>query len=172
MSTGSPPPHQPPGSPMARHRTCFQIANRMDQLKSLRRHVETFAAPLLLSPKSVFELNLILEELVSNIILHGYSDTNDRAIDIAMTYENRMVTIKTADDGRAFTPLAARDPDIRSPLSQREIGGLGIYLLKKLTREITYERRGGQNRLRLKIKVTQRENTGARGKPCQHRQGA
>ena len=142
---------------MTRQKTSFQIANQLDQLKKLQHHLETFAGPLRLSDRSIFELNFILEELVSNIILHGYTDTALHFIDIEMTYENQIVTIEATDDGKPFNPIEAKDPDVHSPLHEREIGGLGIYMLKKLTRKLTYERQEGKNHLVLKKKITLRE---------------
>lgn len=142
---------------MARKKTSFQIANRLDQLIVLQRRLKTFAGPLQLSTKSVFELDLILEELVSNIILHGYSDDAEHTIEIELAYENQAMTITVTDDGKAFNPLRVIKPDTRSPSCSRGIGGLGIYLFKTLAQEVTYERQRDKNRLVLTKPVTLRE---------------
>ena len=97
---------------------------------------------------------LILEELVSNIILHGYSDDAEHTIEIELAYEKQAMTITVTDDGKAFNPLKVKKPDTRSPLCRRSIGGLGVYLFKKLAQAVTYERQGDKNRLVLTKRVT------------------
>ena len=63
------------------------------------------------------------------------------------------VTIRFADRGTPYDPLARQDPDLSLPAEEREIGGLGIYMIKKTMDELRYEYADGQNRLTLIKKI-------------------
>jgi anti-sigma regulatory factor (Ser/Thr protein kinase) len=107
--------------------------------------VEAFCAPLSASPKDVPTLQLALEEAVTNVINHGYSDGKPHAFTVELTASDRRVTVIVTDDAPAYDPLARAEVDITLPLDQRPIGGLGVHLVKKLMDSARYERRDGRN---------------------------
>jgi anti-sigma regulatory factor (Ser/Thr protein kinase) len=92
---------------------------------------------------------LAIEELVTNCIDYGYDDASEHTIVILLSAAQEMLTMVVIDDGHPFDPLARPNPDLSMPLQDRPIGGLGIYLLRELADHIAYERRDGQNRLKL-----------------------
>jgi anti-sigma regulatory factor (Ser/Thr protein kinase) len=93
---------------------------------------------------------LSLDEVLSNIIEHGAPQGVEQrhgfAEVIVAVHADRIVTT-VVDDGRSFNPLLMRDPDVTSGLDDRDIGGLGIHLIKKLSSAVRYEHAGGVNRL-------------------------
>lgn len=89
-------------------------------------------------------LNLVAEEIAANVALHSQGATfftldvipRDQALDIVLE-----------DDGPPYDPLARDEADTTAGLEEREVGGLGVHLVRKLTQDARYERVGGRNRL-------------------------
>ena len=98
-----------------------------------------------------FKVNLVLEELGLNILTHG-GEGHDRGpeIDIILKSEDDSLTIEVSDDGHPFNPLEdAEDPNIDSLLVERQIGGLGVHLVRTLMDDLWYERTEGKNHLKM-----------------------
>lgn len=95
-------------------------------------------------------LHLVLEELVTNVINHGYIDGQSHTFTVALSAgPDRLVTAVITDDAPAFDPLGCAAIDTSLPLEDRPIGGLGVHLVKNLARSAHYERRNGKNILTL-----------------------
>jgi len=101
------------------------------------------------SPEAVFFLLLAIEELVTNCIKYGYDDAAEHTIVIGLTAANEMLTMTVTDDGHPFDPLSVPRPNLALDIQDRPIGGLGIYLLRELADQVTYERRDNKNQLTL-----------------------
>jgi anti-sigma regulatory factor (Ser/Thr protein kinase) len=112
-----------------------------------------FAAAHALSDKVSADLHLVLDELLSNIVKYGEAETGSVCIRLRLRKKRQWVEIEVADTARQFDPLARQDPDLTRPLSEKPIGGLGVYLVKRLTDEQSYERRGGENRLLIRKRL-------------------
>ena len=93
--------------------------------------------------------NLAIEEFGTNLIKYGYDDINEHLIEVGLSlYESKLV-LTIIDDGRAFNPLEAPQPKVSVPVGERPIGGLGIYLVRKMSDRMEYVREGNKNRLTL-----------------------
>jgi anti-sigma regulatory factor (Ser/Thr protein kinase) len=102
----------------------------------------------------VGEIRLIAEEGISNIILYAYESGNDkRRIEVTVSCDGKVVQLELRDDGRPYNPLHAPSPDLDAPLEARPEGGLGIYLMRSLTDEMSYARKSGWNVLVLKKRL-------------------
>lgn len=134
-------------------RCSFTLVNRLGELESLRERLECFADEAGLGPRGLFELNLVLDELVTNIISYGYPSEETHFIDLSLSVEGDELTAVIEDAGAPFDPLLAKSPDIGAPIEERSVGGLGIHLARNLVREMHYERRDGRNVLTLKKRV-------------------
>ena len=99
--------------------------------------------------EQVFDFEIILEELVTNVIKYGGVRSGDECCLIELLREGNHLTIRFSDNGIPFNPLERDDVDISKPIEEREIGGLGIHFIKKLTDTQNYERRDGRNVLTL-----------------------
>jgi len=100
------------------------------------------------------KIELALDELYTNIASYAYEPgTGDIEIDYDFDEETRLLTIIIADSGKAFDPLAKEDPNIALPAESRQIGGLGIFIVKKVMDETTYCRVDNKNILTLKKKI-------------------
>ncbi len=117
------------------------LINRIEELPVLAAKVdelvETWDLPLTLA----MNLNLVLEEAISNVIFYAYSDQEEHQIDINFSIENQVLTIRIIDDGKPFDPTLQKQPDISLPAEDRPIGGLGIFLISKIMDHVTYERK-------------------------------
>ncbi len=115
----------------------------------LLRELREFSAHHHLPENVVQDLHLALDEIVSNVVLHGC--TADRAchISVDLAVDGDEVEVHVRDDADQFDPLQKPDPDPSLPLSDRPIGGLGIYLVKQLMSDVRYRREGGVNHLAL-----------------------
>jgi serine/threonine-protein kinase RsbW len=96
------------------------------------------------------ELHLALDEIVTNIIRHGYGGGADAKVDVRMRVENGAVEVEVLDQARPFNPLEVPDPDTTLPPDMREIGGLGLYFVRQLMDSVEYTRTGEGNRVVLR----------------------
>nr|WP_319493756.1 ATP-binding protein [uncultured Desulfobacter sp.] len=101
--------------------------------------------------RKCFAIDLIIEELVVNIATYGTKDIKTGVIDVCIDIEDETLYIAISDNGPAFNPLKEKDPDIFVPLEDRQVGGLGIYLVKQFVKDIQYERKDHKNLIRLWI---------------------
>lgn len=126
------------------------IYNEVDQLTALAGQLEAIGEEWDLSPALVTNINLVLEEAVSNIIFYAYDDKQTHEITITIEKAQQMLTVTIHDDGKPFDPTKSESPDIDLSAEEREIGGLGIFLMGKIMDSINYERKNNKNILTLK----------------------
>ena len=101
------------------------------------------------STKARTQVRMAIEELYVNVTLYAYS-SQDGWAEMRGSVEDGVATFKLIDGGRPFDPLAKDDPDIMLSGEEREIGGLGIYMVKTMMDEVEYEYRDGCNQLTLR----------------------
>ena len=101
-----------------------------------------------------FKIRLSIEEAVENVVRYAY-DGGLGWIEVGteLDAEGVMLTILLKDAGVPFNPLDKPDPDITLPAADREIGGLGIFMTKKVMDDVSYEYKDGQNILTLKKRL-------------------
>jgi len=131
------------------------IKNDLSEIETLSRFIDDFATQHQLPTKLAFQINLALEELVTNVISYGYEDPNEHEIRLTLILENGTLRAEMEDDGRAFNPVEAKPPDLDIPLEKRPVGGLGIHLVKNMFDSLDYRRENNRNYLILnKNRVT------------------
>ena len=101
------------------------------------------------TPKARSQMRMALEELYVNVTLYAYP-SKDGWAEIRGSVENGTATFRLIDGGTPFDPLAKPDPDTLLSGEEREIGGLGIFMVKTMVDEVEYEYRDGCNRLTLR----------------------
>ena len=94
-------------------------------------------------PQEDLQVNLIIEEIFVNIV--NYSNTD--FITVNAEYKDSTLTIEFVDNGIEFNPLLKEDPDIPNSIDEAQIGGLGIFLTKKIADELEYHHENGENHL-------------------------
>ncbi|MCR4925708.1 MAG: ATP-binding protein [Clostridiales bacterium] len=101
--------------------------------------------------KALMQINIAIDELFGNIAHYAYNPNVGPATVSVEVVENPLaVTITFVDNGIPYDPLSKEDPDVTKSAEEREIGGLGIYMVKKSMDEITYEYKDGKNILKIK----------------------
>ena len=127
----------------------FVVENRIEELSSLAEEIEELANGWKLSPGLAMNINLVLEEALSNIIFYAFPDNIKHEIKISLLLNSRRLTIEIIDDGIPFNPLSHDIPDITLSAEERPVGGLGIFLISKIMDEMNYIRKENQNILTL-----------------------
>lgn len=127
----------------------ISINNQLTQLEVLANALEILSEEWELPMNISLNLNLVLEELITNTIFYGYEDQNEHFIQIEISYENQVIMMQIEDDGKEFNPLLMAEPDIELSVQDREIGGLGIHFVRKLMDDVSYSRTNNKNILTL-----------------------
>ncbi|TNJ62369.1 ATP-binding protein [Paenibacillus hemerocallicola] len=143
------------------------LTNELRELERLRLFLKDSAESFQFDERTQYRLNLICDELVTNIISYGFGDRADTdirpRIEIVLTDSTDRMVIRITDDGVPFNPLNRPEPNVSAGIEERGIGGLGIHFVKTLTDEAIYERDGERNVLRLtinRLQLPEEEQTG------------
>lgn len=129
------------------------LKNNLSEIERLANTVMQFGKDNNFSDKSIFDINLALEEVVNNVISYAYKDKNEHHITIHLELEGQELMLKVKDDGIPFNPLGVRELDINKPLEERQPGGLGLFFVRNLTDELEYKREKNKNILIMKKKI-------------------
>jgi anti-sigma regulatory factor (Ser/Thr protein kinase) len=131
----------------------FTLKNEISEISKLAEAVRDFGNCNNLPDKVIFEANLSLEELITNIIFYGYDSPEEHEIDVNLCLTDGDLILKIEDDAKPFNPLEVQDPDVSVPLDEREVGGLGIFLVRKMMDDIEYQRTENKNQVVLRKKL-------------------
>ena len=113
----------------------------------VNEQLEAYDCPM----KAQMQIDIAIDELFGNIAHYAYNpETGDATVRVEVVEDPLSVIITFIDNGMPYDPLAQSDPDITLSAEEREIGGLGIYMVKKTMDDITYEYKDGQNILKIK----------------------
>ena len=126
--------------------------NQLAEIERLGETLTAFAQQQGWSPQFLFETNVAIEELLTNIISYGYADEQAHDITLRLSDATTELTVEMEDDGRPFNPLEQSAPDVTLPLEERKVGGLGIHLVRQFMTDLVYQRTEGENRILLKKK--------------------
>jgi sigma-B regulation protein RsbU (phosphoserine phosphatase) len=132
------------------------IRNRPADLDVIEALLDRLATRARLPLDTVLEIRTVCDEILANVIAHGFPDEAEHEIEVSAEMTGRRLVLTVSDDGVPFDPLTVAPPDTSQPLEQRSIGGLGIHLVRHLVHEVTYERRGDRNVLTVVKAVDRR----------------
>lgn len=142
---------------MAKNKVSFILKSNLSELDALCQKLEKFGQSTGLSKKCIFEANLALDELFTNIISYGFDDKNEHTIRITISLQNDELVFSIEDDGVPFNPTEVELPDLECTIEECRIGGLGIHLAKNLMDEVCYQRCNDKNILTLKKNIKETE---------------
>ncbi|MEN6461574.1 MAG: SpoIIE family protein phosphatase, partial [Syntrophomonas sp.] len=132
----------------------YRLKNRLEEISVLAEAIEDFGAVNNLPKEAIFQVNLSLDELLTNTISYGFSAGGEHEIIIELALRDKTLTIEIRDDGLPFNPLQHSEPDISQDIEERPIGGLGIHLVRKMMDDIEYRREADCNVLIMKKHLT------------------
>jgi anti-sigma regulatory factor (Ser/Thr protein kinase) len=115
------------------------FSSTFDVLDDIRSFVGQQARGAGFNEKDVYSIQLATDEAASNVIEHAYQGRLDGKFDVGCEFRKGGLIITLLDHGEAFDPSKIDEPDLKADLSDRKIGGLGIYLMRKLMDEVRYE---------------------------------
>ena len=132
----------------------ISIKNKMDQLEDVQQFLEQLGMEWQLDARMIFEINLVLEEYITNLVNYGYHDRENHDIIIEILKEETQLKIIIIDDAGPFNILETpENEEIDKPVEERKIGGLGIHFIKKLTDNLEYQSVVGKNRLLIEKRL-------------------
>jgi len=125
----------------------IQLVNQLPQLEKLVATLEDLGDRWAIPMKTVMEINLVLEELFTNVVFYAFEDQAQHTIDIEFEKdESGMLRITLQDDGKPFNLLERRETDsLAKSIEERPIGGLGIHFVKEMMTRVEYQRKDDRN---------------------------
>jgi anti-sigma regulatory factor (Ser/Thr protein kinase) len=129
-----------------------QFTAKFEYLDEIREFVGEIARAGGFGPKDVYNIQLAADEAASNIIEHAYEGVSNGLLELSCGVKGNILTIILVDYGASFDPSVIPMPDLKADLSERKIGGLGIFLMRKLMDEVHYETKPNQSNVLTMIK--------------------
>lgn len=125
----------------------LELMPNITELARLNTAIDAFGQGHHWSPKTLFQVKLALEEAVTNILSYGFDGQQTQLIWLKVVQEGRLLSIVLTDNGTPFNPLERPPPDLDSNLEDRMVGGLGVYLIRQMMDNVSYQRQDGCNKL-------------------------
>ncbi len=121
------------------------VPNHVSENARVKEHFDTFAEHYNIPKQVSLKMHVVFDELLTNIISYAYPDDKEHDIGIKVELSADRLKVSMVDDGIPFNPLGVETPDTDLPLEEREIGGLGIHLVRKMMDKVSYRRRIDKN---------------------------
>jgi serine/threonine-protein kinase RsbW len=126
-----------------------------EAVSALLDQLEAYAEANDLPPGTAYQLALVSEECAANVAMHGATGPGAATyVEITVAWADGQLRVTIEDDGRPFDPLSVQPADTGLDVDEREIGGLGIHLIRSMVHSLAYERRDARNRLTAVLDVT------------------
>ncbi len=135
---------------MKRDETCrLKLANELGELERIKSALDELCDDFNITPKIGLEINLALEEAFTNIVNYAFRDEEKHSIELLIVADFQKLVMTLVDDGIAYDPTQNKEPQLDLPVHDRPVGGLGVFLIKKLMDGVEYRREAGKNHLIL-----------------------
>ena len=131
----------------------LRLKNQVGELERVNQIIEEIGNELGLAMELQMNLNLVMEEMVSNVIFYAYPEGKSADIELVAESDGKELTFMLSDQGREFDPTKKDDADPNINPIDREIGGMGIFIVKNIMNKVTYQRLEGKNLLTMKKKI-------------------
>jgi len=130
------------------------ILNRIDALPPCMDKAETFLAAHGVAAEDGVQVMVMLDEIASNIIKAAWPSEEEHRFEVTLTIgPDGLLTLVSIDDGVSFDPTGRDPPDLEAALEDRDIGGLGLFLVGEMSDSMDYSRVDGRNRLSVTMRV-------------------
>ena len=129
----------------------FTLGHHVKDIERIEHVIKELESLLDIDEKSLFQLNLVLEELISNTMFYGFSGMDEGSIDVDLSFDGSYINVRIHDNAKAFDPTEEANDTSGHSLDERAVGGLGIMLSQRISEEMEYKRHGGLNKLSFKI---------------------
>jgi len=129
--------------------TSVKIGNKLDEMPRVITHFETFATAHDINMAVIQKFSIVLDELLNNIISYAFNDYQEHGILVKFQLKYLRLIITIEDDGIPFNPFRNESPDIKLSITERDLGGLGVHIVKNLVDEYHYIRQSKKNIINL-----------------------
>ena len=126
----------------------ISLVNDLRQIAGVAARIDEFCSARDLA-EVAYAVNLAIDEVLTNTISFGYDDEDLHRIELIVRLEGDMLVVVIVDDSREFDPTQVQDPDVEASVEDREVGGLGLFLVRQMMDGIEYQRRDGCNVMTL-----------------------
>jgi anti-sigma regulatory factor (Ser/Thr protein kinase) len=133
--------------------TTLTLKNDLSELERVMSFVSDLCVRNSIPPETEYDLNLALDELITNVAKHAYPKGEEHHFTLQITVNHEEFLARIEDDGVEFNPTAHPLPDLDAPLEERKEGGLGIYLVRQIMTSVEYQRVAGKNVVTLRKKL-------------------
>lgn len=139
---------------MISNRLQLTFANQANEAPHVARKIEAFLQTQEVDPRLINKLLLCVDELITNIIAHAYTDHIEHAVSLECDVQDDRITLELRDDGVPFDPTINRISKLSKTIEDAKVGGLGIHLVMTLMDHVEYQREGDYNVLRATKIIT------------------
>jgi len=124
----------------------LKIKNRISELQKINSSIEDLVYKWNIPQHVSFNINLVIEEVFSNIVFYGYQDDDEHEIFITYLNKGDRISVEIVDDAKEFNPLLAPSMGVFcNTVDETEVGGIGLHLIKCMVDDIDYARRAERN---------------------------
>jgi len=131
----------------------MSLANDVQEVARVIDSLEEFGALRGIAPEQSLRFALALDELITNVVMHGFAGRSDGTIRLVVEHEDGVLSAELIDDGPPFDPLLAEVDAQDGAIEERRVGGLGLTLVKSFMDRIGYRRDGGFNRVNMEMNL-------------------
>lgn len=136
----------------------LRLKNQMQELERVNQFVEEICEELGLGMELQLNLNLVMEEMVVNVISYAYPEGKVADIELVAESDGKELTFVLSDQGKEFDPTLREAADMDVNPAERDLGGMGIYIVKNIMNEVSYQRLEGKNLLTMKKDILESKN--------------
>jgi len=127
----------------------FKIKSTTDNLALARNFIKDAALEVGFTEEQAGKIILAADEAVTNVIKHAYKFSKNGEIILSVSFSNNKFSVSISDKGKHFDPKKIKEPNLKKYYKEKRVGGLGIYLMKKLMDEVKYSKSGDRNKVTL-----------------------
>ena len=131
----------------------ISLDNDLRELAGVASEIDRFCEARDLEPQVAYAVNLSVDEILTNTISYGYDDDEPHRIELVVRMDDGALIVVIEDDSTAFDVTVETQPEVNAPLGEREIGGLGLFLVHQMMDGVEYRRRDGRNVVTLTKRV-------------------
>jgi serine/threonine-protein kinase RsbW len=131
----------------------LELAPQLAEIARMVEALEAYADRMGLPTETAYQVTLVLDELVTNIVSYGIDPGETRPITVSLSYTGGVLEIVLSDPGKPFDPRSVPPPDTEASLDDRRIGGLGVHIARSFMDSLDWRHDGGRNHLTLVKRV-------------------
>ena len=129
----------------------YSIKSNFNELQGLTKTILDFCESYAYDAEFIGDIRLVFEEIIVNIIKHGYDDLPDGPINLAIDMESEQWTMTVEDEGNPFNPLDFQPMNVEKSFDEKDIGGLGVHMIREMVELIEYKRIYNKNRVKISL---------------------